>query len=269
MRRIALMCCVAVLGALGVACIPATPAPSAYLPPVVQGIAQSPDPAGPGDTVTVSVDVLDDEVISDVDVFAVRAPSGATLPGVPPCTADLVPGAEPGRATVELACAVPTYASSGTWTIDVRILDRPEPGPTDPLYSYEGLRTLVPFRVAGGTDDTAPPRLLGWSTDPGVVRHDAPFALTLRLEDQAPLQLSPNPYGYYDFVKPFATNSRFACGQPSLVVVSPTVSEITVTCTPSNYGVTGTAELGPHRAIVPVGDALGHEGTVEIWVEAT
>ena len=191
------------------------------------------------------------------------------MPGVPPCSTATEPGAGPGRTTVRFTCDVPAYASNGTWSLDVRFLDRPEPGEGEPYYSYQGLRTLIPFEVAGGTDDSVPPRLVDAWTSPTTVQHDAPFQLTMRLQDDAPVLLSPNPYGYYDFVKPFATNSRFACGQPALTVLSPTESELTVTCTPSNFGVVGVAEIGPHRGLVPVGDALGHQGTVELWIDAT
>jgi hypothetical protein len=268
-RRIALVACAVVLGAVGAACIPESPPPPLYQVPVVQGVSSSPDPARPGEPVTISVDVVDDETVSDVDIYGVIVPSGATLPGVPPCTTAIQPGAEAGHATVDITCDVPAYASNGTWKLDVRFFDRPEPGPGEPSYAYTGLRTTVPFVVAGGTDDTSPPLVLDWSTDPAVVRHDAPFTLTLHLEDQAPIVASPNPFGAYDFVKPFATQSRFACAQPSLTVLSPTEGEVRITCTPSHYGVLGVAEVGPHRGIVPLGDALGHQGSVELWIDAT
>lgn len=265
MRRIAFVACAVVLGAVGVSCIPAAPPPPAYQPPVVAGISQSPDPAVPGEPVTVSVEVVDDQAVSDVALQRVIVPSGAVFPGPMPCDDEIVQSGEVGRATVELTCDVPSFASNGTWKVEVRIYDRPEQEPGG--YGYVGMQTVIPFVVAGGTDDASAPWVLDWSVEPEDVRGDAPFTLTMRLRDDAPLVVPPSSFGLRNFTK-FGSNwSMYGCSEPTFTPVTATESIATTQCGPLYNFNPGIAEPGWYVAYWPVGDALGHLGKFEMWLE--
>jgi hypothetical protein len=259
---------VVVLAAVGASCIPATPPPPPlYQVPVVRGVTASPAPAVPGQPVTVSVDVVDDEAVSHVQISRVLIPSGVTLLGPPPCTSAILPGVEVGHATVELTCDVPTPASNGTWNVEVRILDWPGPDAAVPGTSYPGLETLIPFEVGGGVDDRTPPQIVEWKVEPVPVRADTPITLTMRLHDDVSVVDPPAAYGSRAFGKVGAPWSAFRCGPQTITAVSATESIVTSTCSPVYQGVPGAIEPGRYVADMPVADALGNWETTELSFE--
>lgn len=253
-RRVAVLAAVVVMTA-ATACIPELPPPPAYQPPVITGISVSPQPAHPGDVVTIVLDVADDEVISDVDVPNAYVPDGPGLNTIMQlCTDSIAPTGTAGNATVTLTCALPSYASNGTWKVDVRVFDRATPN-----YAYTGTRAQIPFEVTGGADDRSAPSLLDYSTDPAAPSHTAPFTLTFRLEDQAGARVSASP-----IFKMLLNGDRYVnCGSPAYTQVDATTVQVVMTCTP------GWAEPGIYRGPVPVVDGLNHQGSVEMFVTLT
>ncbi len=261
MKRLGFVACVVVLAAIAAGCIPAPPPPPLYQPPAIDRVTIDPDPAVAGAPVTISLDVVEDEVVSDVAIHRLVVPTGVVLPGPNPCTPEIAPGDVTGHFTVDITCDLPSYALNGTWELDLTIYDRAEAG-----FAYIGLHTQVSFDVAGGNEDRAVPRMVSWQTSPSEVRHDAPFTLTMQLVDDSPLIDPANlSYGFSKFGTP---SSAFTCERPVLTPTSATETTLTTTCSPSNYYVAGPSELGWHIGRIPVSDALGNAGQYELWVEA-
>ena len=264
MKRVAVALIGLVMVTASAACQPTPTPPPLYQPPVLGSVQLSPQPAHPGEVVTIVAEVSDDEVVSSVTVHALIGPDGVTLPGAPTCTAAIEQHAELGHAAVTVSCPVPTFASNGAWQADITVYDKPG----DPNgYFFPGLRTRLPFDVIGGVDDVSPPSLVSYRTDPAVVRQDTVFTLTVRLRDDAPPVELGSYSGTFSFLKVLAPNSFLACSEPVATPVSPTDTDVAVTCTPGDYNALGSAEVGPHRAVAPVRDALGHEGSVEMYVD--
>ncbi len=263
MRRFVSAACVVVLAAVGASCIPASPPPPGYIRPIVAGSRAEPSPVPAGSQVVVSLDVLEDEEVTGVTIYGLRTPDNTDLKGPAPCTSAIVPTGEAGNATVAVTCDVPTYATNGTWVVELGISDRLPEG-----WSATSVSAEAPFEVTGGTDDHGAPRLLEWSVSPSPVRADGPFTFSMRVEDDAPFVVPPSSYGHNDFYKFAATHSVFYCDDPTVTVVSATETVITQSCAPSVYSTPGPAEPGWYVANMPVGDALGHLGKYELWFEA-
>jgi len=256
MRRVV----VAVIGVLTVAgvtaCIPAPTPPPLYKPPVIVSSAASPDPAAPGQVVTITVDTTDDEGVTAATAGNLITPAGKVLPGPRVCTAEVEPGAAAGAAVVTVTCPLPAFASNGKWHVEVSLTDRPDGSDG----YYPGLRDRrIPFVVAGGADDHSGPRLVEVRTDPERPLRTAPFELTMRLEDQASPAAMVNTTFWLQM--PFH-DSNAQCSKPRVEVVSSTVSDLTVTCTPHP----SWAQSGFHRAAPTVRDALGNERNNEVSV---
>ena len=260
MKRLGLIACVAMVAAVGAGCIPAASPPPLYQAPVIDQMRVDPDPAVAGAPVTISLDVIDDEIVSDVAIHRLVVPTGVVLPGPNPCASEIVQGPVAGHATVDITCDLPPYALNGRWELDLTIYDRAQSG-----FAYVGLRTQISFDVAGGNEDRSAPQMVSWQTTPSEVRNDAPFTLTMQLIDESPLihPVSAN-YGFFKFGTP---SSAFNCERPVLTPVSATETTLTTTCSPSNYYVAGTSELGWHIGRIPVTDALGNAGQYELWVD--
>ena len=264
-----------VAGASSVACIPATPPPPSYQVPVVDAVTTTPASPHPGDVVTIALQVHDDQIISSVDVHGLKVPSGVAYPVSTACTSVLTPGIDAMHATVTLTCALPTFASNGTWQADLTIYDVAEPG-----FAYAGLHTFPSFEGTGGVDDRSAPTLVNYQTTPTVIGQTTEFTLTMRVHDDAPVTL---PYvGYvtipevgpfvavpdYVFRKPFSdSRSEFDCHDPVYTTALPTTDTvITQTCTPSSPGAPGVADTGIYRAQMPLMDGLGQADTAEMYL---
>ena len=267
-----------VAGAGSVACLPATPPPPSYQAPVVDAVTITPVSPHPGDVVTIALQVHDDEIISSVDAHGLIVPSGVAYPVSTACSSAMTPGIDAAHATVTLTCALPSFASNGTWKADLTVYDVAEPG-----FNYVGLRTFPSFEVTGGVDDQSPPTLVSYQTNPTVIGQTTEFTFTMRVHDDAPVTL---PYvGYvviqelgpfvvvpdYVFRKPFSdSRSELACHDPVYSTVpSTTDTVITQTCTPSSPGVAGTADTGLYRAQMPLMDGLGQADTAEMYLQVT
>ena len=234
-----------------------------YQPPVIESVQVSPAPAQPGDDVVITIEVSDDQIISGVTAYHLTVPSGNLLPGLPTCSTDVAPGPDARQAVITMTCPVPTFASNGTWVADLQINDN-----AGGQFAYTGTRVRPTFEVTGGADDNDPPRLVSYSTAPAVVSQATVFSLTVRVSDQArPLAVGSAVTSSFTFRKIFADNSTLACGNPTFAAVSTTETDVTFTCTPGNFGVVGRAEVGLHRGFLSLRDALGQEGSAELFVD--
>ena len=243
---------------------PPPPLPAEYRPPVVESVHVTPEPAAPGDVVTITMDVRDDVEITRANVGIAIVPSGVELPPLPRiCSAGLEQGEDRTRAVVTITCEVPTFASNGEWTVPVHIVD----GKNGGIYDNPGLQTTVTFQVAGGSDDSSPPTMTSFRTDPAVLRQDTVFTLTMRVVDESPPLLAHNG-SYSDsvwFRKLWAASSTLRCTGLSYAPVSSTEVDVSWTCSPTP----GSTELGPHAADITVRDALGHSREFRLQVDVT
>lgn len=262
MRRVGSVLGVVAVMALA-ACTPLPPPAPGYQRPVVDSVVVSPEPARPGDTVTLTLEVSDDEIVSSVALGQLKTPGNRVLPGPSPCAADLTTQELPGRATVTITCDVPTFATNGTWTLDLRIYDR-----ASSSYQYSGLKTLVQFEVVDGLTDASAPKLVEYSTSPAVIDQETVFDLTIRVRDQAlPIKFGASSTPSMTFSKVVAPHSVLRCGSAVVSPVSATEVDLAFRCTPGNYNSTGRSEPGLHRGPLPVTDALGNEGYLEMFID--
>lgn len=264
MRRVALGGIAFVMAAVLTGC--PSPLPPGYQPPVVESVDISPQPAQPGDTLTVSIEARDDMAITGAGPRLLFTPSGTSLSGREHCTSESSSLGDPvdrRHMLITVTCTVPDFASNGTWQIEMLIGDG-----TPPTANWPGLTTRIPFEVVGGTDDRVPPQLVHYEIEPAVVDQETTFTLTMRLRDEAlPLTVGNNVSGWFDFAKLFSDNSRFTCKFPSITPVSPTEVDVAIDCVPNNFNLPGRAEPGVHRAYMPVSDSLGHKGNIEMFVD--
>lgn len=261
MRRASLAAIVSVMAAVLTACPPQPP--SGYQAPTIESIHVSPQPARPGDTLTVRIEARDDEAVTGVGVAWMNTPS-SRLVGYGLCTPTVDPVGDPTDRThviITITCPVPTVASNGTWSLEVNVGDS-----YPPALIYPGRDVRIPFEVVDGSDDREPPRLLSYDIEPEVVDQETTFTVTMRLFDEAmPIRVGPG-IASFGFGKPFS-NSRFSCHGISSAQISPTELEIVAECEPQLGIVKGRAEAGLHRSRPEVRDALGHEGHIEMTVD--
>jgi hypothetical protein len=237
--------------------------PPGYQPPSLESTQITPQPAQPGDTVTMVLDVRDDQAVNHVAPRILFTPSNTKLNPADVCDVELAPQGDFRHVLATVACRVPTYASNGTWQLELLLNDSSYPNT-----NYPGRTVRIPFEVTGGSDDRRPPQLVSYSIDPVVVDQETAFTVTARLRDESlPLSVGYGGGGTFGFYKRFATNSLFWCVLPTITQVSATEVDMVATCTPSNYNQFGRSEAGQHVSLMPVQDALGHEGTVEMNVD--
>lgn len=237
--------------------------PPGYSPPRVDSVQVSPQPAHPGDTVTILIEASDDQGIASGVPNLFTTPSGTRLNALGVCTSERTPhDDDPTNALLTVTCPVPTYASNGTWHVNVHINDGA------PLDNYPGTDAQIPFVVTGGSDDYQAPQLVSYNTEPAVVDQTTTFTLAVRLSDESlPLRIGYEGNGSFQFTKIFDPASRFSCGDPTITPVTATVVDIVVACVPSYSSTLGRAAVGLHRTFMGVEDVLGHEGTVEMYVD--
>ena len=235
MRRIVLGGIVATMAVLLTGC---PTAPPGYQPPYLESSEISPQPAQPGDTLTMVLDVRDDGALTAVVPRWVYTPSNTKLAG-------------------------PSYASNGTWQLDLFLNDS-----SYPSANYPGRTVRIPFEVTGGSDDRRPPQLVSYRIDPTTVDQETTFTVTVRLRDESmPIAVGSDASSSFNFTKLFAQNSTYWCRNPVATPVSATEVDVVAACTPSNYWVYGRAEPGLHLSYMQVTDALGHEGNAEMYVD--
>lgn len=242
-----------------------TPVPPGYQAPRIESVEVTPQPARPGDVLTVRIEASDDQGVTGGGVRNMVTPSGTTLFGSMSCTSETVPVGEPGDRThvvMTITCPVPTFASNGTWELDVVVGDG-----MPPTANYPGRQTMIPFEVTGGTDDREPPRLISYEIEPNTVDQETTFTLTARLHDESlPVGMGHGQV-IFDFTKPFAQNSTFVCRYPTFTPVAATEVEVVVDCEPHDFRVPGRSETGVHRGRMEVRDALNHLTDIEMVVD--
>ena len=237
--------------------------PPGYQPPSLESSQITPQPAQPGDTLTMVLDVRDDQALTFVAPQYLFTPSNTRLNAVGVCDVELAPQGDFRHVLATVACPVPTYASNGTWQLELRLNDSPTP-----QANYPGRTVRVPFEVTGGSDDRRPPQLVSYSIDPVVVDQETAFTVTARLSDESlPLSVGFDGSSSFNFTKLFAQNSMFWCTNPTLTPVSATEVDVVATCTPSNYYQPGRSEPGLHLSFMPMRDALGHEADAQMYVD--
>ncbi len=235
--------------------------PPGYQPPSLESSQITPQPAQPGDTVTMVLDVRDDQALTAAVPQRLYTPSNTVLSGL--CDSEMAPQGDFRHVLVTVTCAVPTFASNGTWQLDVFLNDS-----SYPTANYPGRTVRIPFEVTGGSDDRRPPQLVSYSIEPTTVDQATTFTVTARLRDESlPVTAGFEGRGSFNFFKPFAQNSTFFCNGTTVTPVSATDVEVVSTCTPSNYNQPGRSEPGLHVSYMQVQDALGHEGNAEMFVD--
>ena len=260
MRRIVLGGIVATMAVLLTGC---PTAPPGYQPPYLESSEISPQPAQPGDTLTMVLDVRDDGALTAVVPRWVYTPSNTKLAGHSFCDTEMAPQGDFRRVLVTVTCLVPSYASNGTWQLDLFLNDS-----SYPSANYPGRTVRIPFEVTGGSDDRRPPQLVSYRIDPTTVDQETTFTVTVRLRDESmPIAVGSDASSSFNFTKLFAQNSTYWCRNPVATPVSATEVDVVAACTPSNYWVYGRAEPGLHLSYMQVTDALGHEGNAEMYVD--
>jgi hypothetical protein len=259
MRRIGLGVFVLAMAVVATAC---PGVPQGYWPPKVESYEVSPQPVHPGETVTITADVVDDRGLVSGFARRLMSPSGTWVYATQDCTYDAAPQGSFEHVRITVTCPVPSYASNGTWKVEVRLNDG------SPLENLPGAQPLIPFEVTGGNDDRSAPTLVQYSTEPATIDQETVFTLTARLRDdtQSFVGVLATSTGFA-FVKPFTPNSVFDCRNPTYTPVSATDTDVTVTCGPSNYNVFGRSEPGLHRAFMPVYDSLNQRGNLEMTID--
>lgn len=256
-----------VLSAMALVLVGCPTQPPGYRPPSIVSVEISPQPAQPGDTMTMLIEVLDDELVSSVVLRSLTTPSHSSLRGSDHCTIERTPiGTDPAETRrhvlATVTCTIPTFASNGTWKLELFLNDS-----MPPTANYPGRTTHVSFDVVGGSDDRRSPQLVSYEITPTVVDQETVFTLTMRLRDESlPISIAPNG-GSIRFGKLFAPQSAFNCSPAVMTPVSATEVDAVAECVPSNYNNLGRSEVGLHRAFPPVVDALGHEGNIEMLVD--
>lgn len=239
-----------------------TPPPAGYRPPQVESIEVTPTTAAPGETVVAVLGVRDDQGITSAAPRLLTTPSGTTLNGRDHCSSEMAPQDGMTHVLVTVTCTVPSFASNGSWRLEMLIHD------TTPPLLQPGITAQVAFDVAGGIEDRSGPVLVSHSTDPAVVDQETTFVLSARLRDDAlPLAIGQAGDGRIYFAKLFAQNSMFNCKDPVYTPVSATEVDLTISCAPSNYYVPGRSEPGIHLGRVIMIDALNQSTFGDIVID--
>ena len=227
--------------------------PPRYQRPVITSASLAPEQVEPGGHLTVSVAATDDRSIFTVEGSRMRAPSGHHLPESSiDCTgASYDPPVLSTEATLE--CDLPTFLSSGTWQLEVTVIDE-----VDPDYTIPGASRFLPFEVVGGSDDHSPPVVLDHWTTPDVVLHGTEFTFTVRATDDTP----PVDGGTFELRKIESPGTGIGCHRPVVDEVTPGVYDLVHEC--HAFGTGGT---GWHRGVVAVFDALGQTRNLEVLLE--
>ena len=101
--------------------------PPGYQPPSLESTQITPQPAQPGDTLTMVLDVRDDQALNYVAPRYLFTPSNTRLNAVGLCDVELAPQGDFRHVLATVACPVPTYASNGTWQLELLLNDSSVP----------------------------------------------------------------------------------------------------------------------------------------------
>jgi hypothetical protein len=238
------------------------PAPS---PPRVGSVEISPQPARPGDTVTVRIEASHSVAVFNGVPLALTNPQGSRV-GVDDCSSTLEhPGDDLTQATITIACALPALVSNGTWTLSYRLNYSP---PTDyPFQAPPPRPSTVTFEVVGGSDDVSAPTLVSYSTSPEVIERGTPFTVTARVRDDSPIFLgiwnSPNSR------RISFTGSGFSdtCSDGTLTPVSATEADVAYSCDGSWIGPVGAPLTGQVSGNLWVRDALHNNARIPLTID--
>lgn len=249
----------AILGALAGCITPTAPAPA-----TVDSVEVSPQPAGPGDTVTVRIEASHPEVVYNGVPVALVNPQGSRV-GAEICIPTIEhAGDDLTHATITIACALPELVSNGTWTLSYRLNYFP---PTDyPFQAPPPPPSTVTFEVVGGSDDVSPPTLVSYSVSPEVVDRAAPFTVTARVRDDSPMIL-----GVWN--SPNSKNITFAgssfsktCRNGTLTPVSATEADVVYSCDGGWIGPVGPL-TGRVTGYLSVRDALYNNASIPLTID--
>ena len=242
-----------------------TQPPAGYRLPVIDSVQVSPQPVSAGGTVTIVVEASD-----DVGVTGGWARRLVTPDGIGFGNGGLV-YIRPVRTGARRA---DHHHLPGAGVHDERHVAgrhrglRPLRPPTDYPFQYsQETKQRVPFEVVDGTEDHSPPQLVHYETEPATITQATTFTLTIRVRDEA-LPANVATYGSMSFFKQFSNYSEFFCNGEVVTPVSSTDVDLTWTCSPRYYGQPGPTEVGPYRAAIQLTDALGHEASVQMFVNA-
>ncbi|MGB3410237.1 MAG: hypothetical protein WBA45_03495 [Microthrixaceae bacterium] len=238
--------------------------PPAPAPPSVDSVEISPQPAHPGDTVSVRIEASHNVEVYNVLPLALVNPQGSGV-GVENCTSTIEhPGGDLTHATITINCALPALVSNGTWTLSYRPNYLP---PTDyPFQSPPPPPSTVTFEVVGGSDDVSPPTLVSYHTSPEVVTRGTPFTVTARVRDDSPVFL-----GLWN--APNSKNITFSgssysntCREATLTPVSATEADVVYSCDGSWIGLVGPL-TGQVSGNLWVRDALYNNAELPLTID--
>ncbi len=251
----------AMLGALAGCITPEAPPPS----PKVDSVEVSPQPAHPGDTVSVRIEASHTSTIFNGVPLTLVNPQGSSV-SLEGCSSTLEhPGDDLTQATITIACVLPALVSNGTWTLGYRL------NYTVPTFYPLGAPPpprphTVTFEVVGGSDDVSPPTLVSFHTSPEVITRGTPFTATARVHDDAPIVLgvwnAPNSANV-TFDSSGYSNS---CGEATLTPVSATEAEVVVSCDGSWIGIVGPL-TGQVSGSLWVQDALYNTAELQLIID--
>ena len=262
MRHRSVYCVVVVtmLGALA-GCITPPPASPA---PTIHSVEVSPQPAGPGDTVSVRIEASHPTAVYNGIPLALTNPQGSAVP-VDDCSWTIEhQGDDQTQATITIACALPTLVSNGTWTLTYRVnyyplTDYPFQAPPPPP-------STVTFEVAGGSDDVSPPTLESYSVSPEVVTRSTPFTVTARVRDDSGIVFGiwnlPNSENITFSGSSFSKTCRDGTSTP----VSATEADVVFGCEGGWIGPVGPM-TGQFTGTLVVQDALYNTARLPLTVE--
>lgn len=240
--------------------------PPAPPQPTVHSVEVSPQPAHPGDTVTVRIEASHSSMVFNGRAVTLVNPNGSGV-GVDSCSTSLERPDEDDltRATITFACELPELVSNGTWTLSyllnyVAPTDNPF-GPAPPRPS------TVTFDVVGGSDDVSPPTLVSYEISPEVISRTAPFTVTALVSDDTP----PIFLGWWN--SPNSTSITFSgsgfsrtCRDVTLTPVSPTEAEVVVNCDAGWIGPVGPL-TGQVTGNLAVRDALHNNARIPLTID--
>jgi hypothetical protein len=221
------------------------PPPPGYQRPVIDS-QSTPLPVHPGDQVSWTLAVHDDQIISGVSTGDwLVTPEGENFTS--PCASTMDQGPDVTHATITVTCIVPTIANNGTWQAFATVDDNAGAA----HFSYPGLGVTLPFTVVGGSDDHSPPLFVSSSTDPTTIHPDTRFSLTMVFTDQSGVSLdATNIDGAgvpgYQYLGCDDSNAQL------------TTVGTTTTIVESCGGQAGPVPLGQYNMFVNVTDGLGH-----------
>lgn len=221
----------AMLGAL-TGCI----TPPAPTPPRVDSVEVSPQPAQPGDTVTVRVEASHSALVFNGVPVGLVNPQGADV-GVEHCSSAIEHvGEDRTHATVTIACVLPALVSNGTWTLSYRLnYSPPAPNFQPPLPEP----FTVTFDVVGGSDDVSPPTLVSYHTSPAVLTQRTPFTLTVRVHDDSPVFLGSWNLPNSQNITFSGSDFSHTCRNGTATQVSATEADVVFSCTGGWIGPVG------------------------------